>query len=226
MEGNSNIGVSQITPAVHVELADSVHVKVRAEWLVQELDCGHSRVRGMVVADLVKNFGGMADGIALCPSDVAILARVVEAVLRVGSYALSTNNPPRLHMGHQLTTVQVDHDLQASIIRPVKSFAELVISSLYVRLTIDWDDAPVPNWDSHVVQPGLRHLVEVVLCNPRVPVILQLRLGSILAKYLCERPFVLGGIALKDTWGDPRLEDEPTPCVYATDLLTIVVEEW
>lgn len=129
-------------------------------------------------------------------------------------------------MDRLLTTVQVNHDLQAGTLRPVKSFAEFVIRSLYVWLAINWDDTPVPNWDAHVVQPCLRHLVEVILCDPRVPVILELRLGSILAKDLSVRPFVLRGVALEDTGGDPRLEDEPTTCVHATNLLTIVIEKW
>lgn len=40
----------------------------------------------MVVANLVKDFDGVIDGVALCPADVTVLARVVESVLRFGGY--------------------------------------------------------------------------------------------------------------------------------------------
>lgn len=72
VEGNSDVRVSQITPTVHVELTNSVHVEVRAKGLVQELngrDCG---VRRMVVADLVENLDGVVDRVALSPCNVAV----------------------------------------------------------------------------------------------------------------------------------------------------------
>lgn len=125
---------------------------------------------------------------------------------------------------YRLTTMQIDHDLQTSATRPVKSFAELVIRSLYVWLAISRDYTPVSDWDTHVVQTCLGHLIEVVLCNPGIPVVLQCRLGSILAKNLCIRPLILRCIALENAWGDPRLEDEPSTCVYATNFLAIVVK--
>lgn len=125
-----------------------------------------------------------------------------------------------------LTTVQVNHNLQSSAACPIEGLAELVVCSLHVGLAIDRNDAPVPNWDTHMVQSCLRHLVEVVLCDPRIPVLLQARLCGIFAQDLGIGPLIYRCIALEDAGCDPGLEDEPATCVDATDFLAIVVEEW
>ena len=67
VEGDSNVGVFQVAPAVHVELANSVHVEIRAERLVEKLDRGDGWVGGMIVADLVQDLDGVGDRVALCP---------------------------------------------------------------------------------------------------------------------------------------------------------------
>jgi hypothetical protein len=125
-----------------------------------------------------------------------------------------------------LTTVQVNHNLQPSTAGPVEGFAKLVVCSLYVGLAIDRNDAPVPNWDTHMVQSRLRHLIEVVLCDPRIPVVLQTRLCGIFAQDLGVGPLIHRCITLENAGCDPGLEDEPATCVDAADFLAVVVEEW
>lgn len=89
VEGNSNVGVLQIAPAIHVELSDRIHVEVRAERLVEKLDRRNSWMRCVVVTNLVENFDRVVDRVSLCPADVAVLARIIEPVLRLRSYSLS-----------------------------------------------------------------------------------------------------------------------------------------
>jgi hypothetical protein len=45
-------------------LADSIHIQVRPERFVQELDGGDGGVRSMVVTDLVENVYGVGNGVA------------------------------------------------------------------------------------------------------------------------------------------------------------------
>lgn len=77
-----------------------------------------------------------------------------------------------------------------------------------------------------MVQSCFPHLVEIVLRDPRVPVVLQSRLCGILAHLFCEGPLILGGVALEDARCDPRLEYKPATCVDTTDLFSVVVERW
>jgi hypothetical protein len=70
------------------------------------------------------------------------------------------------------TTVEVNHDLQASTLSPVQSLAKLVVCALDEWFAIARNYTPVPDWDSHVVETSLGHLLEVVFGKPRVPVLL------------------------------------------------------
>lgn len=74
VEGDSNVRVLQVAPAVHVELANSVHVEIRAERLVEKLDRGDGWVGGMIVADLVQDLDGVGDRVALRPLYGAVFA--------------------------------------------------------------------------------------------------------------------------------------------------------
>jgi hypothetical protein len=120
--------------------------------------------------------------------------------------------------------VEVDHDLQASTLSPVQSLAKLVVGALDEWLAVAREYTPVPDGDPHVVEASLGHLLEVVFGEPRVPMLLQSRLGGILAQDGAECPLVDGIIALEKTGGDPGLEDEPSAGVDATNLLVVVVE--
>lgn len=82
MEGDGDFGVLEVTPAVHVELTNDIHVQGGAKRLVEQLNSRNSGMRGVIVADLVEHIQSVLDRIALCPANTAILARVVEAVLR------------------------------------------------------------------------------------------------------------------------------------------------
>lgn len=81
VEGDSNVGVLEVTPAVHVELANSVHIHVRAKRLVEQLDGRNSGMRCVIIADFVQYLQSVLDRVALTPSYAAVLARVVEAIL-------------------------------------------------------------------------------------------------------------------------------------------------
>jgi hypothetical protein len=83
VESNDQVGVSEVAPAVHVELANLVHADRGAHGLVQEFNGRNSRMAAHVIADLVECLDGSADRVALAPTDATSLTRVVEAVLRV-----------------------------------------------------------------------------------------------------------------------------------------------
>jgi hypothetical protein len=72
-----------------------------------------------------------------------------------------------------LTTMEIDHDLQSGTLRPVERLAQLVVCTLHVWVAVARQNTPVADWDSHVVQTSSSHLVEIVLCEPRVPMLLQ-----------------------------------------------------
>jgi hypothetical protein len=81
VEGDGHIVIPEVAPAVHVELADSIHIQVGPERFVQELDGGDGGVRSMVVTDLVENVYGVGNGVACAPCNASVFTRVVEAVL-------------------------------------------------------------------------------------------------------------------------------------------------
>jgi len=86
VEGDCDVGGFQVSPAVHVELPDDIHVETWAKWLVDKLDCGHSIVGSMVIADFVQHAYGLSDCVALGPIDGAITTGVIKAVLRSRCY--------------------------------------------------------------------------------------------------------------------------------------------
>lgn len=86
VEGDGDIAVLEVAPAVHVELANSVHANRGTHGFVEKLDCRDSRVASHVVADLVEGGNCSANRVTLTPASASSLTRVVEAVLRVGSY--------------------------------------------------------------------------------------------------------------------------------------------
>src|SRR5690242_8973813 len=75
---------------------------------------------------------------------------------------------PRSALVFGLTTVEINHDLESCTLRPVQRLTKHIIRTLYVRIAIDWNDAPVPYRNAHVVETSAGDLVEVVLGNPRV----------------------------------------------------------
>jgi hypothetical protein len=89
VEGNDQVGVSEVAPAIHVELANLVHADRGAHRLVQEFNGRNSRMAAHIVADLVECLDGSADRVALTPTDTTSLTGVVEAVLRVRSCSVS-----------------------------------------------------------------------------------------------------------------------------------------
>ena len=53
VENDRDVRIAQIAPAIHVELAHGIHVEGGAHGFVEKLDGSHSRVRSVIVADLV-----------------------------------------------------------------------------------------------------------------------------------------------------------------------------
>jgi hypothetical protein len=120
--------------------------------------------------------------------------------------------------------MEIDHDLQASALCPVQCLAELLISTLHVWVAISWQNTPVTDGNSDVVQTRSSHFVEVVLCDPRVPMLLQLRLGSIFAELLSKSPLIYSRVALEDGGSNPWLENEPATSVDTANFLAAVGE--
>jgi hypothetical protein len=67
-------------------------------------------MRSVIIADLVEYLRRVLDGVTLAPTDATVLARVVEAVLRFGSYNTSLASPAVNVPRRALTTVQVNHN--------------------------------------------------------------------------------------------------------------------
>jgi len=81
VEGNSDVGILEVAPAVVVELLDGIDVDLSTERLIEELDGRDRRMSCMVVADLVEDFQCVFNRVALTPARVTIFSRVVETVL-------------------------------------------------------------------------------------------------------------------------------------------------
>jgi len=120
--------------------------------------------------------------------------------------------------------MEINHDLQSSLLRPAQRLAQLIVRTLYIGIALPWQHAPVTYRNSHVVQTSTSHLKKVVLCKKAIPVLLKARLGSILAEHLSQRPLIFSSIAFEDRGSDPWLEDKPTTSVDTTDFLLAVGE--
>ena len=114
VESDGNVGALEVSPAVHVELTDSVHVKRRAERLVQKLDGGDVRVASEVIAQLVECLESNLYGVTLSPLRSALeLTGVVETVLR-----------PR-------SAVKIEHHFNAVVASPANCLANIVICTVH-----------------------------------------------------------------------------------------------
>ena len=114
MESDGDVGVLQVSPAVHVELADGVHVKSRAKRLVQEFDGSDTGVVAEVVTELVEGFDGQGNGVTLSPlRSGGQLTGVVETVLRSGS------------------AVQVEHHLEAMLASPANRLSNVIVCAVH-----------------------------------------------------------------------------------------------
>ena len=82
---DSDITILEVAPAIHVELANSVHTDGGAHRFIEKLNSRDRRVASHVVADLVESSDGSADRVALAPASTSSFTRVIESVLRVRS---------------------------------------------------------------------------------------------------------------------------------------------
>ena len=120
--------------------------------------------------------------------------------------------------------MQINHNLQPSALRPIQRLAQLIIRALHIWIAVSRNYTPVPNWDSHVVESRASHLIEIILGDPRVPVLLQPRLGSVFAELLGKCPLVFCAVAFEERGCDPGLENKPSAGVDASDFLVAIVE--
>ena len=97
----------------------------------------------------------MGDGVALLPVDGTVATAVVEAVLRARC------------------AVEIEHDLETCASGPADGLIEDFQLALDIRVTLQWCHSPVSDGDANMVQTNFRNLVEVVLGDPRVPMIIQ-----------------------------------------------------
>jgi len=165
----------------------------------------------MIISDLVQRRVSLGNGIALSPVNGSLAAAVVEAILGTRS------------------TMEIDHDLDALAICPVKGFRQPVVCALHVRLTVDGTHGPVPNGYPDHVDAVTLHLGEVAFGDPAAPVGLE-TVGSFTAAQslaegvLCHevswnsllisrRHWLtihdVAGSCFEYAGSDPRLEDEP-----------------
>lgn len=154
VEGDGDVGVLQVSPTVHVELADSVHVERWAKGLVQKLNGCDAGVVAKVVTQLIEGLDGQSDGITLSPLWCGSqLAGVVEAVLGSGS------------------TVQIEHHLDAVLTSPANRLSNVVICAVHEGSATH--NRPVANWQTNEVESNGLHLGEIVFGDPCVPMVTQ-----------------------------------------------------
>ena len=139
---------------------DFVEVEIGAEGLVEEFDHGDDvGVGGVALGEVFDGGDGLGDGGALLPVDGAVATAVVEAVLRARC------------------AVEIEHDLETCASGPADGLIEDFQLTLDVGVTLQWCDSPISDGDANMVQTNLSNLVEVVLGNPRVPMITQTGVG-------------------------------------------------
>jgi hypothetical protein len=156
VESNGNVGVLQVSPTVHVELADGVHVERRSKRFVQKLDGGDTRVASEIIAQLVECLEGNLYGIALGPFGSALeLTGVVETVLRSGS------------------TVEIKHHLNAVVFCPANCLSNVVVCAVHEWSTLTTNDGPVADWQTNEVESNGGDLLEVVFGDPCVPMVAE-----------------------------------------------------
>jgi hypothetical protein len=154
VESNGNVGVFQVSPTIHVELANGVHVERRAKRFVQELDGGDAGVASEVIAQLVESLDGNFHGVALGPLRSALeLTGVVETVL--GSRS----------------AVEIEHHFDAVVLSPANCLSHVVVCAVHERSTLASNDGPVTNWQTNEVESNGGDLLEVVFGDPCVPVV-------------------------------------------------------
>lgn len=154
VESNGDVGVLQVSPTVHVELADGVHVESRAKGFVQKFDGGNAGVASEIIAQLVESLDGDLDGVALGPLRSALeLAGVVETVLR-----------PR-------STVEIKHHFNAVVLSPANCLSNVIVCAVYERSALATNDGPVANWQTDEVESNGGDLLKVVFGDPCVPVV-------------------------------------------------------
>jgi hypothetical protein len=154
VESNGDVGVLQVSPTIHVELANGVHVESRAKRFVQELDGGNARVASKIIAQLVESLDGNLHRVALGPLGSALeLTGVVETVLRSRS------------------AMEIEHHLDAVVLSPTNCLSNVIVCAVHERSALATNDGPVANWQTNEVESNGGDLLEVVFGDPCVPVV-------------------------------------------------------
>ena len=135
---------------------DFVEVEIGAERLVEEFDHGYDVcVAGVALREIFDCGNGLGDCVALLPVDGTVATTVVESVLRARC------------------AVKIEHDLETSTSGPADGLIEDFQLALDIGVTLQWCHSPISDWDANMVETNMSNLVEVVLSDPRVPVITQ-----------------------------------------------------
>src|SRR5699024_7253467 len=114
------------------------------------------------------------------------------------------------------TAVQIHNDIQPSVLAPSDEAVEVLDPAAGEVLPV-LDEVlpePEPHGDAERVELEGRHLLDVVLRGPRVPVLLERGVGGVLAELLDARPLVVEPAAphARELVGrHPRLDDELRP---------------
>ena len=124
--------------------------------------------------------------------------------------------------------MQVDHNFQPCVPRPLDGSVQYRKLSLNIRITRERVDGPVSDRDPNMVQASSRNLLEIVLSDPSVPVTAETRRSFVLAKGLGVRVLVHDSPTrrpfLKERWSDPWLEHKPPTEVDTADFIVVVIE--
>lgn len=166
---------------------DGAHVEVRAHWFVDGLDRCYGGVRSVIVSELLDRCKRLADGVALGPRKRSPSSAVVETVLR------------------SRRAMQVDERHEACGLTPTQSFRQHIRGTLYVRVTVQWCDGPVPNRDPNVIKTRRGDIFDVGFRDPGVPVRLKKGESGGSAERFAESVFVddCFGLVGEDAGGDP-----------------------
>jgi len=115
--------------------------------------------------------------------------------------------------------VQVNHDLELCISCPRDGPIEILKLTLDVWVFVSWSHSPVPDWDPDVVETSSCNFLEIIFCDPSVPVRLQsvccLGFPELLRVCIFVYDIISPREISRQTREDPRsypwFEDKPLP---------------
>ena len=112
--------------------------------------------------------------------------------------------------------VQVDHDLELILLRPVEGLIQILIA---VDIGADVLKEKEGHGDAHGVEAHAGDLLKVALGDELIPVDLQPLADLLGAEFDAEVGLVHRGGAAEEVFAHPLFQDEPVAQVYASQLI-------